>query len=140
MICPKCRQEKLQRKHLSTLALTMDCCPKCGGIWFDKGELERALPAADPHLRVPGDAAQMGAACPRCRQPLYAFLYPQTRVGIEMCNACGGLWLDAGELKQIREAREQLPPAVEPADDTVGAGLKGALIRFIDTALEQLLP
>jgi Zn-finger nucleic acid-binding protein len=70
---------------------------------------------------------------------LYTFPYPQTRVTIEMCKACRGLWLDAGEFKQIRQAREQLPSLEEPAQEADAGGVKGTLIRFIDAAIDQLL-
>jgi Zn-finger nucleic acid-binding protein len=56
-----------------------------------------------------------------------------------MCKGCQGLWLDAGEFKKIREAREQLPSPEEPAQDGDVGGVKGALIRFIDAAIAQLL-
>jgi len=128
-----------QQQQLARWLLHVDYCPRCKGIWFDGDELEQALPVADPQLRVPRDAVPLQTTCPRCAQHLYAFVYPRTRVTIEMCKACRGLWLDAGEFKQLRQAREQLPPAEEPTPDTEVGGLKGALLRFIDAALEQLL-
>ena len=67
------------------------------------------------------------------------FPYPETRVIIETCKVCKGLWLDAGEFKRIREARERLPASVEPAAEEETGGIKGALLRLIDAALEQLL-
>ena len=41
--------------------------------------------------------------CPKCRQPLAGVDYQG--VHIETCPACGGDWLDSGELKSIVEAR-----------------------------------
>jgi len=138
MNCPKCQQQ-LKERYVSAVNLNVDYCPKCKGVWLDRGELEQAMPVADPHLQIPPNAVRLRAPCPRCAQPLHAFPYPQTRVTIEMCKACRGFWLDAGEFKQIREAREQLPSPDEPAEEAPVGGIKGALIRFIDTALEQLL-
>jgi uncharacterized protein len=138
MNCPKCRQQSLQEKYIRGANVNVDGCPKCRGLWLDRGELEQAMRAADPHLQIPGGAVRLLAPCPRCAKPLYAFPYPQTTVTIEMCKACGGLWLDAGEFKQIREAREQLPSPAEPAPEPEVGGVKGALIRFIDAAIEQL--
>ena len=42
--------------------------------------------------------------CPKCNQPLSGIDYQG--VHIETCPACGGDWLDAGELGNIVEARE----------------------------------
>ena len=139
MNCPKCQQQPLREKYVSAMNLSVDHCPKCQGVWFDGGELKQAMRVADPHLRIPRDAVRLKAPCPRCAKPLYAFPYPQTRVTIETCRSCQGLWLDAGEFKQIREAREQLPPPEEPAKEGEVGGVKGALIRFIDAAIAQLL-
>jgi Zn-finger nucleic acid-binding protein len=139
MNCPKCPRQHLREKYVSEMNLTVNYCPKCQGIWFAGGELEQAMPVADPHLRIARDAVRLKAPCPRCAKPLYAFPYPQTRVTIEMCKACKGLWLDAGEFKQIREARRQLPSSEEAAQDEDVGGVKGALIRFIDAAIAELL-
>ena len=37
--------------------------------------------------------------CPRCTGKLHAETYDE--VGIDRCDTCGGVWLDAGELEQI---------------------------------------
>ncbi len=139
MNCPKCLRQPLREKYISGANLNVDYCPKCKGIWFDGGELEQALPGADPHLQIPRDAVRLKAPCPRCAEPLYTFPYPQTRMAVEMCKGCKGLWLDASEFKQIREAREQLPSPEEPVPDGEVGGVKGALIQFIDAAIAQLL-
>jgi Zn-finger nucleic acid-binding protein len=139
MNCPKCRQRPLKEKYVSGMNLTVDVCPKCGGVWFEGGELEQAMPSADRQLRVPRRAVRLKASCPRCDKPLYAFPYPHTRVMIEMCRRCKGLWLDAGEVQRIQQEREQRPAPAESARDEKVGGVKGALIRFIDAAIAQLL-
>ena len=40
--------------------------------------------------------------CPRCTGRLHAEKYDE--VGIDRCDTCGGIWLDAGELEQIVSA------------------------------------
>jgi Zn-finger nucleic acid-binding protein len=137
-MCPKC-QQSLKQKYVSEMNLTVDYCPRCKGIWFDGGELNQAMAEADRHLQIPRNAVRLQAPCPTCSKPLYAFPYPGTRVAIEMCRRCRGLWLDAGEFAALRQARRQLeepPISVEPP---APAGVKGALIRFIDSAIECLL-
>ncbi len=139
MNCPKCLRQPLREKYLSRANLNVDYCPKCKGVWFDGDELERAMPVADSHVRIPRAAVLLRAPCPRCAEPLHAFPYPQTRVTIEICRSCHGLWLDPGEFERIQEARKQLPSPEEPAEDGEVDGVKGALIRFIDAAIQQLL-
>jgi Zn-finger nucleic acid-binding protein len=43
--------------------------------------------------------------CPKCNQPLQGIDYEG--VHIETCPACGGDWLDAGELQNILDARDK---------------------------------
>lgn len=113
--CPRCRAELLELPFPGTPVL-VDRCPGCQGIWLDGGELEalktclhdvvsradesgeepvvgrRALTLiADAEL-----AAERRATCPKCE----AGLWYLRRDGntIEQCSACGGMWLDAGEL------------------------------------------
>jgi Zn-finger nucleic acid-binding protein len=138
MMCPKCQQQTLKQKYARELNLTVDCCSRCQGIWFDGDELSQAMPEAERRPEIPRHAVRLKALCPRCDKPLHAFPYPGTRVTVETCGKCGGLWLDAGEFTAIRETRQQLeenPPAEETAEPD---GIKGALIRFIDAAIEQL--
>lgn len=113
--CPRCRAELVELPFPGTPVL-VDRCPGCQGIWLDGGELEalktclhdvvsradesgeepvvgrRALTLiADAEL-----AAERRAVCPKCK----AGLWYLRRDGntIEQCSACGGQWLDAGEL------------------------------------------
>lgn len=140
MKCPRCRQSSLQEEFVKEKDLTVDRCPKCKGIWFDRGELSRLLAEAPGELQIPRNAVRLQSMCPRCDRPLYAFHYPQTRVTVEMCKRCAGFWLDQGEFSQIRKARECLPQQSEPDGQTDVDGVKGALIRFIDWALDGLMP
>lgn len=36
--CPKCN---VGMKKISKRNITLDKCPKCGGIWFDPGEMQK---------------------------------------------------------------------------------------------------
>jgi Zn-finger nucleic acid-binding protein len=40
-LCPKCQKEPLSILHRSGVEL--DGCPHCGGLFFDKGELEKII-------------------------------------------------------------------------------------------------
>jgi Zn-finger nucleic acid-binding protein len=140
MLCPKCQQPTLQEQYVEGTDLIANRCVRCKGIWFDRGELRRVIAEADSELPIPHKAVRLQARCPKCDKPLYAFHYPQTRVTIEVCKRCAGIWLDAGEISQIREARQSLPLQEEPTEQPEVGGVKGALIRLIDQAIDELTP
>jgi len=41
-LCPKCRKKLLKSNYAYDSNVILDKCPECGGIWADKGEVERA--------------------------------------------------------------------------------------------------
>ena len=53
--------------------------------------------------------------CPRCHEPLVAF--ELEGVEIDRCAACGGTWLDAGELEWIAERAGVDPGTISRALD-----------------------
>ncbi|HNR34000.1 MAG TPA: zf-TFIIB domain-containing protein [Candidatus Hydrogenedentes bacterium] len=44
--------------------------------------------------------------CPACEEPMMALEYDA--VEVDYCGACGGVWLDAGELELLLGARENV--------------------------------
>ena len=55
MQCPLCLDSPLEPKFVG--ATEVDICPRCRGIWLDRGELDRLVgdaPARD-HARAPRD-------------------------------------------------------------------------------------
>jgi len=139
MICPKCQRESLKERRVRGQGFTVDLCSQCRGIWFDGGELRQAIPKAEKRPAVPPHAVRLEALCPRCDKPLYAFPYPQTRITIEMCRKCKGLWLDGGEFAAIRQARQQRKDEPSVEESAEPDGVKGTLIEFIDSAIDWLL-
>ena len=65
----------------------------------DKETLERLREAIREQARERGDQGPVTMDCPRCTGKLHAETYDE--VGIDRCDTCGGVWLDAGELEQI---------------------------------------
>ncbi len=53
MKCPLCRETDLEPRFAS--GTEVDVCPRCRGLWLDRGELERLL-AADVDERAPQPA------------------------------------------------------------------------------------
>lgn len=139
MICPKCQVDKLTKRRAKGKDFSVEYCLKCKGVWFDRYELEEVLPETIKELGVPGDAQKdVECLCPKCSKALYAFDYPQTHVTIDMCKRCGGLWVDRGEFKEIRIVRRSLETRGEIQEYADVTGIRGALIKFIDSAIRSL--
>jgi len=94
--------------------LTVDVCRGgCGGIWFDNFELrkvdEQQEAAGEALLDIPRDKniridAARTKSCPKCEgvKMMKHFFSVKKSVEIDECGACGGIWLDYGELGTIR--------------------------------------
>ena len=135
----RCQKISLKQKHIRSKNLTVDYCPECKGIWFGQAELPRATPVAEIELEIPRNAVRLKAKCPVCIKDLYAFHYPHTQVTVEACKKCDGLWLNAGEFDAIKKARQNLPESIESEEQDEIGGVKGTLIRLIDSAIENLM-
>src|SRR2546425_4366458 len=116
MKCPACFNEL---KSLQVGNLVVDACQGgCGGIWFDAFELQRVDEEqeeagerlvniqCDERIRVDPTRKR---ECPRCEgiKLQRHFFSAKRRVEVDQCPNCGGYWLDAGELAQIRAERSE---------------------------------
>jgi Zn-finger nucleic acid-binding protein len=110
MECPACGKAL---SEIQAGGIKVDVCRDgCGGIWFDWFELSKvdepteevgdALLALGPSAVARPKAGQR--RCPRCAgQPMQRHYFSVKRqVQVDECPACGGFWLDAGELTRIR--------------------------------------
>jgi Zn-finger nucleic acid-binding protein len=88
--------------------LEVDLCPKCGGLWLDRGEITRAakLPQTElARLRSlltgaggpPPVPTENKAPCPSCPGTLSEVVLGT--VHVDYCGKCHGLFLDRGELE-----------------------------------------
>jgi Zn-finger nucleic acid-binding protein len=112
MKCPVC-ENALTEKTVESI--TVDVCEGgCGGIWFDNFELEKVDTATESAgeglLEVAHDEAitvdhTARRKCPKCGDQIMMRHFASTRreVEVDECPACGGIWLDAGELGHIRD-------------------------------------
>ena len=137
MDCPRCRKPEMINGRIRGSDVAVDRCGSCGGLWFDGSELTQVLDVAMKELSVPRDAIDSGYVCPRDGKPLYSFQYPQTRVMIGMCKKCEGLWLDKGDMTGIKQARESLAKRGLLQERDEVSGVRGRLLRFIDSAMAQ---
>lgn len=125
--CPVClgvQMEKLRPVHDASLVL--DRCPRCGGVWFDRGEvddLRRMKPSAAWHeITVAEEAVPMlchschasmprdAETCPSCgwknRLPCPSCGKDMERrqhsgLYLDVCRSCQGVWFDRLELTEI---------------------------------------
>jgi Zn-finger nucleic acid-binding protein len=136
MDCPACATTLTQTKAGEILVDA--CAGGCGGLWFDNFELmkvdEPAESAGAELLDIPRDASievdhEAARTCPKCEDTamLRHLFNPAHKVEVDECPRCAGVWLDAGELSDIRtgtgsdEERKQAAEAY--FDDIFGKDL-----------------
>jgi Zn-finger nucleic acid-binding protein len=110
--CPRCI--KRMHKQKSSRAV-IDHCDECDGNFFDEGEMLALLgKSADPEVWARSNRKRTPSAsditCPRChaRMHLHPLGQDDVEVDIDFCIACGGIWLDGGEVEAVMKlgARE----------------------------------
>jgi Zn-finger nucleic acid-binding protein len=111
MICPACGN-RLTEMEAGDVKVDV-CAGGCGGTWFDNFELEKM---DEPHesagealLDVPRDQTvrvdhEQRRSCPHCDDMVMMrhFVSVKMEVVVDECPACGGHWVDFGELAKIR--------------------------------------
>jgi Zn-finger nucleic acid-binding protein len=136
MNCPAC-EKTLEKMMIENISLDV-CKGGCGGIWFDNFELMKidepdeydaeALMDVeiDENIRVDHEAKRK---CPVCENQLMLrhFFSVRRAVSVDECPRCGGVWLDYGELGQIRRQfsseEEKTKAAGEYFQDVFGVEL-----------------
>ena len=89
----------------------VDYCTECLGMWFDAAELRYAIDDKDKQLnwldfdiwRDKGKfkMSESDKHCPADRTGLMQISYDDSKVKVDFCKMCQGIWLDRGEFKQI---------------------------------------
>lgn len=97
--CPKDGTEAHTEEHGGGLRrFKLDVCPKCRGVWYDKGEITKITGDREvERLIVEYAVGSSTIACPRCggvvaRRPI-------GEVTVDVCLTCHGIWMDRGELE-----------------------------------------
>ncbi len=132
MNCPRCQLELVPG---DVQGVEVARCRDCGGIWFDEEGFRAAKELADPSvawlevdLWKEHERFALGSrkeACPQCDGTMAALRYGDTAVEIDVCPACRGIWLDAGEFENVLVALER-EVARMPARELLGAALREA--------------
>jgi len=92
--------------------IELDWCPKCAGVWFDRGELELLFDtmqvekdafALNDLLSLPETkSAERKRRCPICGKKMRKItLGKAPEVLIDACAGGDGLWFDKGEVLQL---------------------------------------
>ena len=129
MDCPKCIG-RLQKKEIVIrevrktkelqsagvlYTLEVDQCFVCGGVWFDKGELDKYTtekltivdsPTVGQELDRKLDSKE--GKCPRCKVALKKSPYEkEPSIRLDICEKCGGIWLDSTEIDRVERANKE---------------------------------
>ncbi len=127
--CPVCLGiplSKIRFKNRDGNELILDSCKRCGGIWFDRNEVQtlRQMPAAllneqitlrdsdyympchQCHQLMPRNADKCSHCkhknlldCPVCQKTMKTREYADLK--LDICKDCDGVWFDNIELAQI---------------------------------------
>ena len=111
--CPRCQGEL---KTVEKDDVTVEVCLQCAGIYLDRGELDKLAASTAGSVEycsatsaetVENDRARI--QCVKCSSEFMSRIQflTLTDIFLDRCDACGGFWLDQGELARINERIEQ---------------------------------
>lgn len=134
MQCPRTGKAM---KTIQCGGVTAEVSEGCGGVWFDRWELNKF---DEPSESAGEDIIQLmeqfrddsvnqdgQILCPRCGDTVLMrhFFSIKRQVTIDECAQCGGIWLDAGELAQVRQQYSTKEERDKAANAMIG-GLFGS--------------
>ena len=151
--CPVCLGIPMAKARVGEKGeLVLDHCPRCGGIWFELGEIQQLrhrkpsqlwkhLPQRPEPARTlchschtpidraaescPACESRNTLDCPSCQQPLAVHTHEGLR--LDVCDQCRGVWFDHTELSAIWKLSltkaGQRPAQPALASPSGGAGL-----------------
>ena len=127
MKCPKCEVELAESYLGDHKSVVSDICPKCQGVWLDKGELDSLSSGGEGLLFEVVSSAPKNLKCPRCQKELES-VSPEgaKEIIIDRCSSCNRFWLDKGELDQVRDFSVELDEKF-----TRGLNTTLAIIAFV---------
>ncbi len=150
--CPVCLGTRMEKVHVADEFIALDCCRRCGGVWFEQGEAQQVrrlspatvmgglgasldvsrapchacrAPVARDALSCPACGHHLRLACPACQQEMAAATLDELR--LDVCRGCHGVWFDRHELAALWS--EQLEVALRRRRRG-GAGDLGLLEAF----------
>jgi Zn-finger nucleic acid-binding protein len=118
MICPACRSDMVIVEYSD---IELDYCTACKGVWFDAGELELLLEAADIENyqdfldsfldRPDADTPEKKRKCPICNAKMKKVFIDDTgQVLIDFCRHEHGIWFDNQEVQHLLKLLAEKSP------------------------------
>lgn len=116
MNCPYCTSALSQ---IDLKGVKIDECGNCKGKWFERDELRKAKDSTDNDLRWLDfdlfdekehkySASPSKRKCPQCSLSMTSLTYMDSKVVIDKCNICHGVWLDNKEFEKIIKYLENI--------------------------------
>jgi len=113
-VCPAC---SAKLNLYAIFRIEFEGCPKCKGVFLDKGELrklkDKATKGSWKTLRWMDDeveaidkanAMPSNRSCPKCKEvKLVSASFGDSKILVDWCPQCKGAWLDRDELQAIVE-------------------------------------
>jgi len=101
-----------------------DVCEACGGIWFDRGEMDAMVVQWHPSVEDASrdetkDVSEPSVRCPRCENQMLnkVVFMNYSKIVLDHCRGCHGFWLDGGELDLINQDLRSLKGYTPPEGD-----------------------
>ncbi|MBC8342627.1 MAG: zf-TFIIB domain-containing protein [Bacteroidetes bacterium] len=114
MNCPNCG---IGLHTKSIQGIEIEECGKCEGIWFEKDKLRQIKDRTDSDLNWMDfeiwkhpekfKSKSKRSNCPRCEKSMNVLDYDTTKVEIDYCAECKGIWLEKDEFQKIIDALEE---------------------------------
>lgn len=110
----KCPDDLVELRPHRLGGLDLDACPRCGGVYFDEGEIAALQQRGAEALTEVEEACEPGGLtfvespvpkrCPGCGKAMRAYAYRYSSdIRLDGCDACGGIWVQDGELAKIAD-------------------------------------
>lgn len=102
ILCPKCRITT--SPFTQEADLVFDRCETCKGIWLDRGELSRVSGNSEDFPTSVPSGLSSSRFCPKCppKTALTEIIYTkESKILVDYCGSCSGLWLDHKELPKV---------------------------------------
>lgn len=122
--CPICEDQKLIKRNFE--GTDVDICKNCGGLWLDKGELNKIAHPIQGDIEFCShehteEKNPTPLSCPNCEGAKLqkAKFIEFTNISLDHCQKCDGLWLDKGELDAINKEIDALTKVPESWDHRI---------------------
>ena len=136
MDCPRCGAQ-LRRRRLGSVAFRR--CSSCAGAWYgaDKLRLLKSRAARGDYRWIDIDlwrdrrkfraGRQERLECPKDGQAMVTVRYGESRIRVDICERCRGIWLDAKEYGKVLSYLEH-----KVDSETVAGYLSDLRKEFVD--------